>query len=186
VVVSEANRALETKDIMAPAFANKGDTVLVLHQLHPSRSNAPDCEKMFDTLGYGPLKTYWQDVSVEGLEGKGRECFQAYMAQVGYIEMMQRHHFASSYHHLRTLHAVVKVVSEMQGLLAQSSKRLEASDGDTLAIFGHAVFLNAVALAIGEAVGIDQAESIIQEFELGEAQGIVLTTAERKAELQFA
>ena len=27
--------------------------------LHPSKSNAPLCEKMFDTMGYGPLNKFW-------------------------------------------------------------------------------------------------------------------------------
>ena len=48
------------------------------------------------------------------------------------------------------------------------------SSGDTLAVFGHAVFLNAVAVAMAESFSISNADRIIMEFELGEAQGILI------------
>ena len=38
---------------------------------------------------------------------------------------------------------------------------------------GHAVFLNAVAVAVAEAMGIDKAHDSIATMELGEAQGIL-------------
>ena len=50
---------------MAPAAGT-----LTLHTLHPSRSGTPECERMFDTLGYGTLNTYYADTSVEGCEGR--------------------------------------------------------------------------------------------------------------------
>ena len=37
---------------------------------------------MFDTLGYGTLRTYFADTSVEGCEGRGKEIFRVYMAKV--------------------------------------------------------------------------------------------------------
>ena len=52
--------------------------------------------------------------------------------------------------------------------------------GDTVAVFGHAVFLNAVAIAVAEAMGIKQAEELVAVLELGEAQGI-LCDAEAQA-----
>ena len=45
--------------------------------------------------------------------------------------------------------------------------------GDTVAVFGHAVFLNAVAVAVAEAMGIPKSEEQVAALELGEAQGIM-------------
>ena len=132
-----------TKDIMAPAFA-EGSRVLTLHQLHPSRSSAPECEAKFDRIGYAPLSTYYADEE-DGVNGQ--RCFRAYMGLVA---------------------------AELATVLVQAAPRLQGQEGDTLAIWGHAVFLNAVAIAVGEAVQINDADSTIQAFDLGEAQGIVL------------
>lgn len=62
---------------MAPAAGT-----LTLHTLHPSRSGTPECERMFDTLGYGTLNTYYADTSVEGCEGRGKPIFRNYMNKV--------------------------------------------------------------------------------------------------------
>lgn len=52
VISSEATRAIATKDIMTNDNFPEGSIGnLTLHTLHPSRSNAPECEKMFDKLG---------------------------------------------------------------------------------------------------------------------------------------
>ena len=77
VITSEAARAYLTKDIMAP-----GTSTLTLHTLHPSRSGTPECEKMFDTLGYGTLNTYFADRSVPGCEGRGKAIFRNYQSKV--------------------------------------------------------------------------------------------------------
>ena len=49
--------------------------------------------------------------------------------------------------------------------------------GDTVAVFGHAVFLNAVAVAVGEAMRIGEAEKMVAELELDEATGIMCDSA---------
>merc|ERR1719197_1492415 len=86
VVSSEATRAWATKDIMAPAFPKGGPAAgpgcLTLPSLHPSRSGTLECEKMFDSLGYGTLNRYFADKSVEGCEGRGEEIFRKYMTNV--------------------------------------------------------------------------------------------------------
>lgn len=148
VISSEAYRATTTKEIMTEGrFPSGAPGCLTLHTLHPSRSGTPECEKMFDTLGYGTLRTYFADTSVEGCEGRGKEIFRVYMA---------------------------KVTGELEELIAAGMADIAAgSEGDTVAVFGHAVFLNAVAVAVGEAMGIADAEAQASELELGEAQGIV-------------
>ena len=50
VVTSEAVRARATLEVLAPEAVSQA-SVKVLPALHPSASNAPLCEKMFDTLG---------------------------------------------------------------------------------------------------------------------------------------
>merc|ERR1719198_1763975 len=118
---------------------------MTLHTLHPSRCEVPDCEKMFATLGYGTLNVYYNDTTVEGCEGRGKSIFR------GYTD---------------------KVAGELYELISAGRANLRPT-GDTIAIFGHAVFLNSVAVAIGEAMAIDQADEKIAELELGEAQGIM-------------
>lgn len=148
VICSEATRATLTKDIMAP-----GVGTLTLHTLHPSRSGTPECEKMFDKLGYGTLNTYFADRSVPGCEGRGKQIFCDYQSKV-----------------TRELHQLIK------GGLAE---KVLSGDGDTVAVFGHAVFLNAVAIAVSEALAIPDAEASVAVLELGEAQGIMCDARQR-------
>ena len=153
VVCSEATRATATKDIMAPGFSKGDPGCLTLHTLHPSRSGTPNCEKMFDKLGYGTLDRYFADASVEGCEGRGREVFRHYMD---------------------------KVTGELHELIAAGLATLaddQAGVGDTVAVFGHAVFLNAVSVAIAEAMAIPDAEKLVGTMDLGETQGIMCDSA---------
>jgi len=100
---------------------------------------------MFDKLGYGTLATYYADTSVPACEGKGKAIFR---------------------------HYVNKVTSELHQLVSAGMASF-ATGGDTVAVFGHAVFLNAVAVAVAEAFSIDQADEQVALMELGEAQGIL-------------
>ena len=77
-VASEAERATATLAIVAPNHGGEGVRG-TLPQLHPSQSNAPDCEKMFDSIGYGSLRKFWDDTST-GIDGQ--KCFQAYADSV--------------------------------------------------------------------------------------------------------
>ena len=154
IVCSEATRAIRTGEIMTHGrFAKGAPGYLTLHTLHPSRSGTPDCEKMFEQLGYGTLNTFFADTSVPGCEGRGREIFRGYVA---------------------------KVTGELHGLFAAG-----LGAGDTVAVFGHAVFLNAVAIAVGEAMSIDKAEELVAAMELGEAQGIMCDSAASTIELKL-
>ena len=147
VICSEATRATATKEIMAGGRFAKGQPgSLTLHTLHPARSGTPECEKMFDKLGYGTLNTYFADQTVEGCEGHGRPIFR---------------------------HYVDKVSGELHQLVTAGLADVPKTGADTVAVFGHAVFLNAVAIAVAEAMGIPSAEEQIAAFELGEAQGIL-------------
>ena len=154
VICSEATRAIATKDIMTEGkFPQGAPGHMTLHTLHPARSGTPECEKMFDKLGYGTLNTYYADKTVEGCEGRGKAIFRLY---------------------------VDKVTSELHALMKRGVANFPDNGGDTIAVFGHAVFLNAVAIAVGEAMAIGQAEEKVAEMELGEAQGI-LCDSENKA-----
>lgn len=148
VITSEAARAYLTKDIMAP-----GVSTLTLHTLHPSRSGTPECEKMFDTLGYGTMNTYFADRSVPGCEGRGKAIFRNYQS---------------------------KVTGELHQLITEGlAEKVLSGEGDTVAVFGHAVFLNAVAIAVSEAMAIPDAEASVAVLELGEAQGIMCDSGKK-------
>ena len=162
VICSEATRAWATKDIMAPDFPKGGPAAgpgcLTLPTLHPSRSGTLDCEKMFDKLGYGTLIRYYADTSVEGCEGRGQEIFRHYMT---------------------------KVAGDLNDVLVAGLPTVDmrSSTGDTLAVFGHAVFLNAVAVAVGEAMGIVNAGELVGGMDLGETQGIMCNASSKTVEL---
>ena len=160
VICSEATRATATKDIMAPGemFTKGSPGLLTLHTLHPSRSGTLECEKMFGKLGYGTLNTYYADTSVEGCEGKGKELFRGFMD---------------------------KVTGELHELISNGIEGFPDT-GDTVAVFGHAVFLNAVAVAVAEAMDIEGAEETIAGMDLGEAEGIMCDGGAGKVELCVA
>ena len=113
---------------------------------------------MFDTLGYGPPTKFYTDTTVEGLEGKGKETFREY---------------------------VTKVTGELHALISSGQASFK-QDGDTVAIFGHAVFLNAVAVAVAEAMAIPQADDVVAVLELGEAQGILCDASAKSVTLLTA
>ena len=142
----------------ADKFPKGSAGYLTLHTLHPSRSGTPDCEKMFDKLGYGTLNTYYADTSVAGCEGRGKAIFR---------------------------HYVSKVTSELHDLISAGMADFPKG-GDTVAVFGHAVFLNAVAIACGEAMAIEGADPTVAGLELGEAQGILCDAAAQRVCLCMA
>ena len=146
VIASEATRAIATKEIMTSGgFPKGGPGSLTLHTLHPARSGTPECEKMFDKLGYGTLNTFYADRTVEGCEGRGKQIFRHYMD---------------------------KVTGELHDLISVGVADFPTT-GDTVAVFGHAVFLNAVAVAVAEAMAIPKSEEQVAAMELGEAQGVL-------------
>lgn len=152
-VASEAERATATLAIVAPNHGGEGVRG-TLPQLHPSQSNAPDCEKMFDSMGYGPLRKFWDDTST-GIDGQ--KCFQEYADSVAPLLLK----------HLQT-----------------ASRTPAAKAGaDTVVVAGHAVFLNAVALAAAQAMQANaQTLEALMALDLGEAEGIELSaTHERGA-----
>ena len=152
-VASEAERATATLAIVAPEHGGEGVRG-TLPQLHPSQSNAPDCEKMFDTMGYGPLQKFWDDTST-GVDGQ--TCFQKYADDVA--PLLLKH------------------------LQVASRSSAAKAGADTVVVAGHAVFLNAVALATAQAM--QASAETLQELmllDLGEAEGIELSvTYERGA-----
>lgn len=159
VICSEAVRATATQKIMMRGrFQPGSDGYLTLHTLHPSRSGTPECETMFGKLGYGTLNTYYADATVEGCEGRGRQIFRVYMD---------------------------KVTRELHALISAGMARFPSS-GDTVAVFGHAVFLNAVGVAVGEAMAIERAEERVAALELGEAQGILCDATAGEIALRHA
>jgi len=133
---SEALRAKETRDLIG---ADSSAVKLCFKSLHPSRSNAPNCERMFDSLGYASLDKYFKS------------------------EVDAKKHFAWYGR---------EVCKEIQTILVGYN---QPSNGDSLFIFGHAVFLNAVALSIAGEMGMSEAaKGKITALDLGEAEGIAL------------
>ena len=119
----------------------------------PSQSNAPDCEKMFDTMGYGPLRKFFDDTEL-GVDG--RAAFTKFGDDLK---------------------------PQLTSCLQAASRAAAASGGDTMVVAGHAVFLNATALVVAVAAGMPAAvQEQLLDIDLGEAEGIELElTHERGA-----
>ena len=104
---------------------------------------------------------YFADTTVPGCEGRGEEIFRVYMA---------------------------KITTELHDVLAAGMAGVDArsKSGDTLAVFGHAVFLNAMSVAVGEAMGIENAKALVGGMDLGETQGIMCDAKAKSIELYGA
>lgn len=138
---SPARRAADTAVNMASMVESetcKAGTlpVRMVESVHPAGMNET-CEMLFETMGYGPLRNFFE---AEG----GEEAFRDY---------------ANS-----ACADIAAVLSAM------------GSDcGDCVALFGHAVFLNAIALEVCIAGGW-AAETVNQllDLDLGETHGILV------------
>ena len=151
-VGSEATCATETRDLTLPAL--HADSHYTLPQLHPSQSNAPECEKMFSAIGHGTLRRFFEDSNI-GVDGAA--AFRNYGCDVGGGTGRQTNLAAA----------------------LRAAARNSANGGDSVCVYGHSVFLNAVALHTAESLGcsIEVANTIL-DVDLGEAQGIELTRTE--------
>merc|ERR1711924_369982 len=68
------------------------------------------------------------------------------------------------------------VTRELHQLIAEGlAEKVLSGEGDTVAVFGHAVFLNAVAIAVSEAMAIPDAEASVAVLELGEPRASCAT-----------
>ena len=100
--------------------------------VHPA-GMSETCEALFETMGYGPLRVFFEAPG-------GEEAFQAYGDAV---------------------------CAELAGAA------VPAGEGGGLAVFGHAVFLNAIAYKVAQAAGAsDDAKAALLDMDLGETQGI--------------
>lgn len=134
VITSPAQRASKTA-----AYMCGFETTLALRMVqsvHPA-GMSETCESLFETMGYGPLRKFFD-------KEEGNAAFREYANHVC-IEMAENIQFACT------------------------------GEGDCLAVFGHAVFLNAIALVLAEAAG-GSSETIdsLLDMDLGETQGILL------------
>ena len=80
---------------------------------------------------------------------------------------------------------MAKVTAEMREVLTAGlpSVDMRSTSGDTVAVFGHAVFLNALAVAVGESMGIPNAAGLVGGMDLGETQGIMCNASAKSIEL---
>jgi broad specificity phosphatase PhoE len=149
-ITSQAVRTAETLALTLPQL--EPARVRVLAQLHPSRCG-PDCAAMLGALGPGgPLRRYRADTSL-GIDGVS--AFHNYGVDVCGGSGQQ---------------------ANLHSLLTTAARLGRDGGGDTVVIFGHAVLLVAVAVAVARAMGCSAAvvEQLL-DCELGECEGIALT-----------
>ena len=70
-----------------------------------------------------------------------------------------------------------RVCAEMSAKIGGPSFERDAPEGDTICIFGHAVFLNAIAFTVSTSLGVAGTESLVLDIDLGETQGIFIDIA---------
>ena len=75
-----------------------------------------------------------------------------------------------------------RVSQEMAAKISGPSFERDAPEGDTICVYGHAVFLNAVVYVIGCSLNIENTESLLLDIDLGETQGIYINTTEKTIE----
>ncbi len=143
-LTSPARRATETALNMTTVTKN-GDVFLrMIESLHPAGMSTV-CEDLFDSMGYGPLRKFFDVES-------GKDAF------ISYAE---------------------RVCQEMAAKISGPSFERDAPDGDTVCVYGHAVFLNSVVFTIGNALDIPDTEALLLDIDLGETEGIYIDVANR-------
>jgi broad specificity phosphatase PhoE len=158
LLVSPARRASDTAVRMSAHIETeekKAESLYLrmVEGVHPAGMNEA-CEIMFETRGYGPLRGFFD--ATYGEEGAvGRDAFSEYAA---------------------------KVNAEMAAIIKGPSFTTETADatGSTcLAVFGHAVFLNAIAFQVAVAAGAaEAAQDALLDMDLGETEGILVNLVE--------
>jgi hypothetical protein len=138
-LTSPARRASDTAVIMSQPTVGGDIFLRMIESLHPA-DMSQTCEDLFDTLGYGPLRKFFE---VEG--GKG--------AFLDYAE---------------------RVCAEITCKIGGPSFDRDAPDGDAIAVFGHAVFLNSIAYAVCASYQLSQTDDVLLDVDLGETQGILI------------
>ena len=72
-----------------------------------------------------------------------------------------------------------KVCQEMSAKISGPSFERDAPNGDTICIYGHAVFLNAIVYTIGISLNINETESLLLDIDLGETEGIYINITDK-------
>ena len=135
-LTSPARRASETAVRMTDRTETEEQKVGSIYLrmvagVHPAGMSEP-CEALFETMGYGPLRVFFEAAG-------GEDAFQAYGDAV----------------------------------CAELAAAAVAEGPGGLAVFGHAVFLNAIAYKVAQAAGAsDDAKAALLDMDLGETQGI--------------
>ena len=135
-LTSPARRASETAMRMTDRTETEEQKVgsvylRMVAGVHPA-GMSETCEALFETLGYGPLRVFFEAAG-------GEDAFQAYGDAV---------------------------CAELAGAAVP-----EGPGG--LAVFGHAVFLNAIAYKVAQAAGASEAmRAALLDMDLGETEGI--------------
>jgi len=138
-LTSPARRATETALNMVKPTPGGDIFLRMIEGIHPAGMSAK-CEDLFDNLGYGPLRKFF-----DAEEGKD-----------AFIDYAQR------------------VCAEMSAKIGGPSFERDAPAGDTICVFGHAVFLNAIAFTVGTSLGVAGTEDLLLDIDLGETQGIYI------------
>lgn len=72
-----------------------------------------------------------------------------------------------------------RVCLELTAKVGGPSFERDAPSGDTITMFGHAVFLNALVYVVGSALGIEDTEKLLLDVDLGETEGIYINLKDK-------
>jgi len=158
---SPARRATETAVGMGIEPNGQTLPLLMVEALHPA-GQEETCETLFETRGYGPLRGFYD---AEG----GTDAFTQYAEKVVLGMKDRLGGDGASYEQVAAVESDELMKRVVQTVAAQ------APAGTHVAVFGHAVFLNAVAHAVCVAAGAPQsALDMVMDMDLGETEGILV------------
>mmetsp|Transcript_24929 Transcript_24929/g.56143 ORF Transcript_24929/g.56143 Transcript_24929/m.56143 type:complete len:237 (+) Transcript_24929:91-801(+) len=147
IMSSPARRAADTAMAMKAQIETEEKGAETLHvgmvdAVHPA-GTSEECETLFETLGYGPLRSFFE-------------------AQGGQVAFLQYGELAAG-----------RICDHLQGpLMGEMGDR-----GSCVAVFGHAVFLNAIAYVVSNAAGGAGLETLL-DMDLGETQGVLVSLSD--------
>ncbi|CAE8619296.1 unnamed protein product [Polarella glacialis] len=154
ILSSPARRAADTAVAMKDQVEKEGAVahslpVGMVDAVHPAGTSEA-CELLFETKGYGPLRGFFEAPG-------GEVAFKAY----GEL-------------------AAGRILDHLKGGLMGEAVAADGTPAGTcLAVFGHAVFLNAIAHVVAEAAG-GAGLDLVLDMDLGETQGVLVSLADGK------
>ena len=167
-LTSPARRASETAARLTIGPGGGDIFLRMIESLHPAGMSAT-CEDLFDSMGYGPVRFFYSFTP----------SIPYFLVRLLYVHDFQLRKFFEVDGGRDAFLAYANNVCAELAAKTSGPAIAGVSCGDTIAIFGHAVFLNAVAFVIADYWGFPDVDFIL-DVDLGEAEVLVIDKSENR------